>query len=115
MSYEIPVVTINSWANSEIVENGKTGFVVDWPRENWLPIADFLPRGKAKQVERKGVDFKLIEKLAEKVSILIQNPKLRRMMGKAAREEVERGKFSLKMRNEKLKQIFDEATTNSLT
>ena len=45
-----------------------------------------------------------------KTSLLIENPDLRRKMGKAARWEVDHGRFSTEKRNERLKRIFDEAT-----
>ena len=41
--------------------------------------------------------------------MLIVNPELRRKLGKAARWEVESGKFSLTKMNGKLGQIFNEA------
>ncbi len=53
-------------------------------------------------------DPKVIRELVEKASLLIENKELRRKMGKAARQEVEAGKHSIKYRNQKLKQIFDE-------
>jgi glycosyltransferase involved in cell wall biosynthesis len=49
--------------------------------------------------------------LVEKISLLIEDARLRRAMGHAARWEVEQGKFSIRSRNEKLKQIFDEVAT----
>ena len=112
MSYELPVVTIDSWANSEIVEDGKTGFVVTQPDGFQLPVADFLPAGRATPVNvvTRAVDPRVVEDLAEKTSILIENQELRGRMGKAGRWEVEHGKFSIENRNEKLKRIFDEAT-----
>jgi glycosyltransferase involved in cell wall biosynthesis len=111
MSYELPVITIDSWANSEIVENGKTGFVIEHPKERWLPVADFLPWGEAKPIKRIKVDFELVKKLVEKTSILIEDEELRKRMGKAGRWEVEHGRFSIERRNQKLKRIFDEATS----
>ena len=51
-----------------------------------------------------------MEELVEKTSILIDDEKLRRKMGKAGRQEIETGKFSLEKRNERLRKIFDKAT-----
>lgn len=112
MSYELPVVTIDSWANSEIVEDGKTGFVVGQPDRFQLPVGDFLPDRRATPVKRgtRVVNQQTVEELADKTSLLIENPELRRQMGKAGRWEVEQGKFSIMRRNEKLKRILDEAT-----
>jgi glycosyltransferase involved in cell wall biosynthesis len=112
MSYELPVVTIDSWGNSEIVEDGKTGFVVSQPDGFQLPIADFLPDRKVTPVKKakRAVNPQVVQELVEKTSLLIENRELRRQMGKAARCEVEQGKFSIERRNGKLKRIFDEAT-----
>jgi len=55
------------------------------------------------------VDPQVVAELVEKTSILIEDEDLRRKMGRAGREEVETGKFSLEKRNNKLKRIFDDA------
>ena len=112
MSYELPVVTIDAYANAELVEDGKTGFVVR--RSSSIPYDNFYfglssQRGFFKAV--KQLDEGVVRQLTEKVSTLIVNPELRRKMGKAGRWEVEHGKFSIEKRNEKLKKIFDEATS----
>jgi glycosyltransferase involved in cell wall biosynthesis len=43
-------------------------------------------------------------------SILIEDDSLRKKIGKNARSVIEKGEFSIKNRNKKLKRIFDEAT-----
>ena len=114
MSYELPVITTDIWANSEMVSNGKTGFVtrksekVSYYKENFIPIWDYH-RGSKFMKSIKTIDLKVIEELVEKTSILIENKELREKMGRAGRQEIETGKFSIKKRNEKLKMIFDEA------
>lgn len=114
MSYELPVITTDVWANSEMVSNGKTGFVtrksenVSYYIENFIPIWDYH-RGSKFMKSIKTIDPKVIEELIEKTSILIENEELRKRMGRAGRREIETGKFSIKKRNEKLKRIFDEA------
>lgn len=42
---------------------------------------------------------------------MIKDKGVRRKMGRAGRKEIETGKFSIEKRNEKLKRIFDEATS----
>jgi glycosyltransferase involved in cell wall biosynthesis len=113
MSYELPVVTIDAWANSEIVEDGKTGLVTDKSEKIPYYVENFIPDFGSPQFKRaiRPPDPKVVEGLAEKTSVLIENEELRRKMGKAGRREVEQGKFSIRRRNEKLKRIFDEATT----
>ena len=112
MSYELPVVAIDAWANSEIVDDGKTGLIVK--KSDRLPYytGSFLPNWDTSQFRQaiKTADPEVVEELVEKASALIENKELRRKMGKAGRQQVERGKFSIEKRNEKLKRIFDEAT-----
>jgi len=95
MSYELPIVTRDAHAtpcaNAEIVEDGKTGFLV---------------RGS---YYSRGVDREAVSELVEKVSVLIEDPKLRRQMGKEGRRHIEEGKFSIENRNRVLRRIFDQA------
>ena len=114
MSYELPIITTGVWANGEIVNDGKTGFLIP-------------PSEVAEYVDDRGVymhsrEFNtvvrtlapgMVAALVEKLGVLIENSELRRQMGKAARWEVEHGRFSVKTRNEKLKRIFDEATNGT--
>jgi glycosyltransferase involved in cell wall biosynthesis len=118
MSYELPVVTTDAYANAEIITDGVTGFIVPMstiPR--WSQT--FLPPNTAKdpQYERacRRPDPQIVDGLVKRVSLLIENPELRRRMGKAGRQEVETGRFSIKRRNEQLKRIFEEATAGSRT
>ena len=113
MSYELPVVTIDSWANGEVIEDGKTGLLaqksdkIPYYIENFIPIFGTAKFNKA----IKTPDPLVVQRLADKTSILIENKELRRQMGKAGRREVEQGKFSLGSRDKILKRIFDEATS----
>jgi len=115
MSYELPVVTTDFGSNGWI-DDGVTGFVVETGEEvpyfcgNLIPIGITPQRRLVTEAVQKPAP-KLVERVAEKVSILIENPNLRRRMGETARREVEEGKFSITKRNEKLKRIFDEATS----
>jgi glycosyltransferase involved in cell wall biosynthesis len=116
MSYELPVITTDVWANPEMVENGKTGFVikkserVPYYVENFIPNWSYNPSTKFMRAI-KNVDPEVVNELVEKTSILIEDEKLRRRMGRAGRQEIETGKFSLEKRNNQLKRIFDEATS----
>ncbi len=112
MSYELPVVTIDSWANAEYVEHGKTGLVA--PRSRNVPdhfagtrqpsfLAPSFPQAM------RTPDREAVAALAAAVGMLIEHPELRQKLGKAARWEVEQGRFSLARMNRRLTQIFDEA------
>lgn len=112
MSYELPVVTIDPWANGEIIEDGKTGLLVKHSEKIPYYTENFIPNFGMPQFKKaiKTPDPKVVQGLVEKTSILIENKELRRQMGKAGRWEVEHGKFSVDSRSKKLKRIFDEAT-----
>jgi len=112
MSYELPVVTIDSWANAEIVKDGKTGIVTSYPQEQLIPVSDFVPSGRVHPIKRgsRSTNPEVVRELADKTSRLIEDRELRRKMGKNGRQEVEHGRFSMEKRQERLKQILDEAT-----
>ena len=114
MSYELPVVTTDVWANSEMVEDGKTGFVipksenVQYYTMNFVPNWSYNPNSQfAKSINK--ADFKVVDEIVTKINVLIENPDIRRKMGEAGRWAVEKGKYSIESRNDKLKRIFDEA------
>ena len=50
-----------------------------------------------------------VKQLVEKISVLIENPELRKKMGENNFNLVDSGKFSIKERNKKLKRIYEEA------
>jgi len=115
MSYELPVVTVDSCANSELVKDGKTGFVLNPPQQASYFQDGCIPTehtslGNQFREAIKSVDCGVVEELVNKTGILIETQELRRQMGRAGRWEVEHGKFSIEERNRKLKKIFDEAT-----
>jgi glycosyltransferase involved in cell wall biosynthesis len=112
MSYELPIVATDVWCTREFVEDGTTGLLIqksevlsNYPGS--LAFNAFSPRFR--RVIRS-VDTKVAQQLADKTSILIENEELRRRMGKAGRQEIEKGRFSIEERNRRLKEILDEAT-----
>jgi glycosyltransferase involved in cell wall biosynthesis len=112
MSFELPIVTIDAWANAEIIEDGKTGLLAKKSEKIPYYEGNAIPAFGMPQFNNaiKTTDPQVVKRLAEKTSILIDNSELRRNMGKVGRWEVEHGKFSIENRNTKLKRIFDEAT-----
>lgn len=112
LSYGLPVVTTDAWATPELIEDGKTGFLVHNPKATRFTegtLFHFLDPKYIREI-MKGPDPQIVEGLVEKLSILIENYELRRRMGETARKEVNRGRFSLKRRNEKLLRILEAAT-----
>ncbi len=114
MSYELPIVTTQLYANPEIVQAGVTGLLVqpskDVPYywENFLPPSG-SPLHQAYMEAIKSPDPAVVEDLVTKTSSLIENPQMRREMGRRARWEVEEGRHSIARRNEALRKVFDSA------
>lgn len=89
LSFGLPIVTTNAEANPEIVADGRTGFLV--------------PGRTAMSPDRE-----VVQALCRKLSILIENPELRRRMGAEARRTAE-DRFSMEKRNQALRRVLDEA------
>jgi len=115
MSYELPVITTDLWANAEMIEDGKTGYIIKKSAKIQYYTGDFIPNwshyptSKFMKTIKKTIDPEVVKQLVEKTSTLIEDEELRRLMGKAGRKEIETGKFSLIERNKKLARIFGEA------
>lgn len=98
LAFGIPVVSTKSFAKDELVKDGKTGFLVDLPK-NWDTIKE----------RYRCMDEKFIQDFVTKTSELIENKALRENMSKEARKEVISGLFSIEKRNKKLQEIYKEA------
>ncbi len=112
MSYELPVITTDVWANPELVRDGETGFIIKKSEKIPYYVGNFIPNWSAPEslkIIRNTTDPGVVEQLIDKTSILIEDRDSRRRMGRAGRQEIEIGKFSIKKRGEKLRRIFDEA------
>jgi glycosyltransferase involved in cell wall biosynthesis len=116
MSFELPVVATDVYANPELVQDGVTGFLVKAsdrvpyydPDEEFIPSM-VTPRRSEFLEAIEQTDNRVVDDLSAKVALLIENPELRREMGRAARREVEYGRHSIERRNIVLKTILDEA------
>jgi len=112
MSYELPVITTDVWANPELVRNSETGFIIKKSEKIQYYTENFIPNWSAPEslkTIKKMTAPNVVTELVEKASILIEDEDLRRRMGTAGRKEIESGRFSIEKRNEKLKRIFDDA------
>ena len=96
MWFGLPIVTVEGFARNEIVKNMKNGFVVKTPKNISLQ--------RIGKNERK-----LIKKIVERTSLLIEDSSLRKKMGREGKRLVKRGKFSIRERNKKLKRVYEEA------
>lgn len=96
MSFGIPIVTADAFARREIIEDGKNGFVLRTPEG----VNEFK-LGKKEDL--------LVAKMVEKISVLIEDENLRKKIGRQNRRAIERGKFSINVRNKKLREIYEGA------
>ena len=78
-SFGLPVVSCEGQSRKELIEDGKTGYVVS------------------------------DERLTDVTEKLINDDKLRKRMSGNCLKEIKEGKFSIKQRNRKLKRIYEEA------
>jgi len=112
MSCGLPIVATDIFAIPEIVENGKNGFLVHPPISWYGP--NYLWNKKTLKIITQLDSLclkntKFVKQLVDKLSILIEDSSLRKKMGRYGRRLVEKGKFSIKERNKKLKRIYEEA------
>lgn len=116
MSYGLPVVSTDVYANPEIVCDGATGLLIR--RAGAVPYErDGLPVSMFTRPFRRAIsepDPRVVGDLVRATGSLIEDECLRRRLGEAGRREVEDGRFSTARRNSKLKAIFDAAIGGSV-
>ncbi len=101
MAFGIPVVAVGGHSRKELIEDGKTGFVVD------NPFGDYV-----KNEFLENINKKVVNNLTEKTSEIIKNPKLREQMSKDCIKLFEKnGKFSIEKRNQALQKIYKKSTS----
>lgn len=104
MSFGIPAVTIDTcWTatRKEIVDN-KTGFLISLP--GGIDVRNEID---LRRINKKAE--KIIAALTGKLEILMGDRKLREKMSKNCMNEIRNGKFSMKRRNARLREIYEEA------
>lgn len=107
-----PTVTIDVWANGELVQDGVTGMVAPPPEGvayttnrgalNWSHDPSFLDPFET-NIEKS------VAGLVEKTGRLIEDSELRRRLGANARKEIVDGRYSIARRNRDLRRIYEEA------
>ena len=107
MSYGLPCIGTKQFAVPEIITNEVTGLLI----ENFCSRFDstFKPVRNTEDLTLKfqNPPLSTIEELKEKMEFMICNPEKAKNMGIMGKKEVEHGKFSVKSRNKKLKEIYD--------
>ncbi len=97
MNFCLPIITTKGKTvpvSQEIVNDGVSGFLIERKYSNY-----------SKNVTGD-IDF---NDFINKLRLLIEDKKLRERMGKAGKNQVVCGKFSIKKRNERLQKIYEEA------
>ena len=107
MSTGLPIVCTDDFTLPELVEDGFNGFLVK-SYVHWYP---YLSDGRGMEYQKKAEEDhpETVKELVEKISILIEDKKLREKMGRNSFNLVSTGKFSIKERNKKLLKIYKEA------
>ncbi len=96
MAFGIPVITVDGFARKDIISDGETGFIVErFHNSRWYPSEE---EGKA-----------IVGFLTLWGQILINDKKLRERMSKEGIKTVTEGKFSIKERNKRLLEVYNES------
>jgi len=115
MAHKLPIISTNLYAIPEIIEDGKTGFLVnpliEWYTKDGKPLLDddikkYICSYQKYYSKNKE---KYIKEIVEKIELLIKNKKMREKMGEKGFKQIKDGKFSIKERNKKLRKIYEEA------
>ena len=111
MSYELPVLTTDVWANKEMIIDNKNGLLVNPSKLVPYYTQDFIPNWRSKEYNKAVLkaDQEFSKEVYNKLIKLIENKNLRRRMGGEGRKMIEKGKFSTKTRNKNLKRIYDSS------
>jgi glycosyltransferase involved in cell wall biosynthesis len=113
MNFELPIVSLDTYAVSDYIENGVNGILVPKSKKISSYYTKDYPcnlRSKKFFNEMETIrDKKVIDGLYKAVGFLIENPDKRIKMGENGKELLST-KFSIKKRNKILKEIFDKAT-----
>lgn len=106
MVSKMPIIGTNLFAVPEIVKDGETGIVIKIPEYN---LKDGYIQSFPINRMKGNIEKKFIDKCVVALKKLIENPLLRNQMGEAGFGEVDSGRFSITMRNKKLREIYDGA------
>ncbi len=113
MSCSVPVITTDIYASPEIIENGKSGILIDTPFSMFNPdfSLKFWPKDASWKEflnKAKNVNEKFIESIGKSMTTLIEDGALRKNMGRRGCY-ILKEKFSIGCRNKTLKRIYEEA------
>ena len=101
MAYGLPVIATNEFAIPEIVDHGKTGFLIDISKFNVLSFV----RGYEVQTIPEDFHQYVSGQLFDYLVQLIESPELRRDMGER-KKSVALSKFAIETRNQQMLDIY---------
>ncbi len=118
MSWGIPIISVKGGSKEELIDDGKTGFVVEIPKKPF-PGANKVKNDRSathphyKDWTGDEIEFTekpdVIKNLVGKTSLLIEKPRLLKKMASNCVNEIKSGKFSVERRNKNLHKIYKEA------
>ncbi len=111
MNFKLPIVTTDVFAMKEVTNNGKCGINV----HSTLSVFDSRQQYMWKDCNafwryaEKNPQPGVASELVKVLSRLIESTSLRQRMGNEGKKQIQKGKFSIKVRNATLRKIFEEA------
>lgn len=109
LSSGTPVISTLHYAIPELIDDGKNGFLVE-TKYNFLDKHVFPSREVVKQNKVKTPDTDLVQHLSSTIKNLYRDRDLlNSLVANTEKEFDKNGKFSINVRNQKLKRIYEEA------
>ncbi len=106
----LPIISLNTFGVSEFIVNGKTGFYVEPSNRIPIHVPSYPANVRSKNFSEAilNIDKKVVENLAKKSEILINNPSLLLKMSREC-QKMFKDKYSFDKKIVHLKNIFDRA------
>lgn len=111
MNNGIPLIMLDSWGVRDYLEPDKNAILIkpsNKIRGYKSPSHPLNVRSKEFIEDIRKIDQRVIQDICKSLKKLIKNSKLREKLGKYGNQTIKK-KFSLEIRNKKLKKIFDKA------
>ena len=113
MACGLPVIGANIYAQREIISDEDNGYLIDVPVSPFegdpqLRTTRSITRYR-NAILNESIFDSVVDQLAEKLRLLIENGNVREQMSRTARKMTTDGRFSLTTRNKRLKEIYEDA------